>query len=426
MCGKVLAIVAGVAANAMLTRLMPPEEVGIYFLMISLATLGVLLAQAGQNQAAVRFIARLRGLNLSGQVGSVVIRAFIITALASLLVAVCYMLFVEGPAVRLFHSGLMTVGSGLLAAWIVLNAMRSLAAECLRGMEDIRLATLFEGLLTSLLFAFLMGLAWMTRDSLSLQQVIVMTFLASLFSMMFALYIVWRRTSPFSFRGTVDMREMLRTGLPLLGGNLVVVVMTSLGLWVVGYMASASDAARYGAAARVMLLAQFPLLALNAMIPPMIARMHAEGKMPEMERLVRLAASLSLLASSLVLLVFVFWGDSLLALLFGDFYASAKWILVLLCIGVLGNAWSGFCGPVLMMTGFQNELVRMSLSAAFVTLIATWLLGSRFGPEGVAMAMSLGMIVLHLLMWYAVRRHLGIWTHAGGLLAFARNALASR
>ncbi|HCS12574.1 MAG: hypothetical protein COS82_06215 [Zetaproteobacteria bacterium CG06_land_8_20_14_3_00_59_53] len=424
--GKVLAIVAGVLANAMLTRLMSPEEVGIYFLMISIASVAVLFAQAGQNQAAVRFIARLRGQGLAASAGSVVIKAFLIAGSASLMMAVCYAFFVELLGYPLFHSELMVVGSLWVAAWIVLNALRALAAECLRGLEEIRLATLFEGLFSSLLFALLLLFVWLNRQDISLYQVIVITTCSALLSMLFALYSLGRRVVPLSSHGPVGVKELLRTGLPLLGGNIVVVLMTSLGLWVVGYLGTAEDAAQYGAAARVMLLAQFPLLALNAMLPPMIARIHAEGNIQEMERVVRLAASVALLGSGLVMLVFLFWGGDLLALLFGSFYADARWILVFLCIGVVANAWSGFCGPVLMMTGYHNELVRMSLWAASATLLATWVLGRSFGSEGVALAMSVGMIVLHLLMWLAVRRHIAIWTHAGGMLRFVMAYFASR
>lgn len=426
MSGKVLAIAAGVAANAMLTRLMSPEEVGIYFLMISLASLASLAALAGQNQAVIRFIGQLRGQGLGSQAGSVVGRCFAIVGTASLGMAFAYWLFVHLFGVSLFHLQLILVGSLWIALLVILNALRALAAECLRALEEIGLATWFEGLFTSLIFALLMLFAWLNWSSLSLYQAIVMTVIASLLSMLFALLILWRKVRPLSMHGPVGSGQLLRTGLPLLGGNLVVVVMTSLGLWVVGYLGTAADAAQYGAAARVMLLAQFPLLALNAMLPPMIARMHAEQRVPEMEQMVRLSASLALFCSSLVMIAFLLWGGALLALLFGSFYADARWILVFLCIGVLVNAWSGFCGPVLMMTGHHNELVRMSLWAALATLLATWVLGVSFGAEGVALAMSFGMIVLHVLMWLAVRRHLGIWTHAGGLLSYARAYLAAR
>jgi len=424
--GKVLAILAGVAANAILTRVMSPDEVGIYFLMISIASVAVLLGQAGQNQAAVRYIARLRGQGLGAHLGAVVTKSFIIVGSVSLVMAVAYALLVNLFGTSLFHSQLMTVGSLWLAAWIILSALRALAAECLRGVEDIRLATLFEGLLTSLLFALLMFLAWINWQVVSLYQVIVMTVCAALLSMIVALLALWRRAAPLSLHGPVSAAELLRTGLPLLGGNLVVVIMTSLGLWVVGYLGTASDAAQYGAATRVVLLAQFPLLALNAMLPPMIARMHAEHQMQEMERIIRFGAAVALSACGLVMLGFLLWGGNLLALLFGAFYADAKWILVFLCVGVVANAWAGFCGPVLMMTGYHNELMRMSVWAALATLAATWVLGTFLGAEGVALAMSFGMIVFHLLMWLAVRRHLGIWTHAGGLLPYARSYFASR
>lgn len=220
--GKVLAIVAGVLANAMLTRLMSPEEVGIYFLMISIASVAVLFAQAGQNQAAVRFIARLRGQGLAASAGSVVIKAFLIAGSASLMMAVCYAFFVELLGYPLFHSELMVVGSLWVAAWIVLNALRALAAECLRGLEEIRLATLFEGLFSSLLFALLLLFVWLNRQDISLYQVIVITTCSALLSMLFALYSLGRRVVPLSSHGPVGVKELLRTGLPLLGGNIVV------------------------------------------------------------------------------------------------------------------------------------------------------------------------------------------------------------
>jgi len=426
MSGKVLAIVAGVAANAILTRAMSPNEVGVYFLMISLTSVAVLAALVGQNQTVVRFIGQLRGQGLAEKAGSVVVRAFMIVGVASLLMALAYWVFVHLLGVSLFHSELMLVGSLWMALLIVFNSLRTLGAECLRGAEEIKLATVFEGLLTNLFFAVLLFIAWKKMGAVTLNQSIVMTACAAMLSMSLALWVVWRKSAPLCMQGPVKTPELLRTGFPLLGGNLVVVVMTSFGLWVVGYLATAEDAAQYGAATRLVMLAQFPLVALNAMLPPMIARMYAENKLVEMQRIIRLSASVALILASLALLIFLLWGDGLLALLFGDYYADAKWVLVLLCVGVVANAWAGYCGPVLMMTGYQNELMHMSLFAAAVTLLATWWMGTAYGAEGVALAMSLGMALLHLLMWLAVRKHLGIWTHAGGLTNYARNYIASR
>jgi len=410
---KVITILAGVIVNALLARMLEPQELGIYFLIFSIVTTAVLLAQMGLNQAVIRFIGELRGKGCESGIRDLLLKSFSIVGLSSVLFALIYLFFARNLAAELFHASLMAVGASLLAVWIVFTSLRSLAAECLRGFEAIGWATLFEGLLTSLLFLTFVAWLWFDGRAVDLYQVFVLLLLAASISMVFALYSLWRRVSSLGDEKRVGLSRLMSTSLPLLGSNIMFVFLSSFGLWMVGYLASPEDVAQYGAATRLVALAQFPLLALNAIVPPMIARMYARNEMMELQHLLRWCASLVLILTMLVMIVFVFWGGELLGLIFGSFYSQAHELLVILGLGVLANAWAGYCGPVLMMCGHQNAMLRQALLTVLLTIPAAIMLGTAFGAIGVAVSMSLGVTLLHVLWWWSVRSHLGIWTHAG-------------
>lgn len=413
--GKMLAMAAGVAANAMLTRLLSPDEVGTYFLIMSIGTVAALVAQMGLGQVVVRYIAEASGNGCESRIRDTVAKSFMVVMVTSALIACLYAVSVASWGVFLFHASLMSAGSILVAGWIVLTSLRMLAVECLRGFHDIRLATFFEGLLTSALFLLLMLWIWMDGQTVSLHRVIMLVVLAALVSAIAAMLMVWMKVSRLPYEQRVSLKELLRTGIPLLISNLTVVLMTTSGLWAVGFLTTTADTALYGTAVRLAVLLQFPLLALNAIVPPMVASMHARNETQALERILRMLASASFVASVCVMSIFTLWGKDILGMLFGSYYAGAYWILLLLGMGVVVNAWAGFCGPVLMMTGYQKELMRLSLTASVITLPVTVISGSVFGAEGVAAGMSFGMALLHVLMLLEVRRKLGIRTYATGM-----------
>lgn len=412
----------GIATNAILTRLLSPVEIGIYFLIMSIGAVVVLVAQMGLSQLVVRHVAEASGQGRESQIRDMVWKAFISVAVVSSILAVIYAASAPAWGVVLFHSPLMGVGTGLVAGWIVLTALRTLAAECFRGFHAIRLATLFEGLLTSLLFFLMMLWAWRDGHMVSLHRVLSVSLLAALGSAGVALGMLWTRLSRLPYERATSIHALLRAGLPLLVSNLIVVLMTSFGLWAVGFLTTSADAALYGTAARLVVLVQFPLLALNAVVPPMVAHMHARSEMQQLERTLRLLAFLCLLAALAVMLVFTLWGKAILGMLFGSYYAGAYGILLLLGAGIVANAWAGFCGPVLMMTGHQKELMRLSLLASVIMLPVTILSGRFFGAEGVAAGISIGVTILHILMLMAVYKKLHVRTYAAGIKQ-AREAL---
>jgi len=416
--GKVIMTVFGMLINIMLARLLEPDELGVYFLVLSLGSVAVLIGQVGQNQIVVRYIASQMALNQQGQIKDIILKAIVLTVIASCMISVFFYLFTVSIAPELFHSMLVLVGVFFMIGWIVLTATRSLIAECMRGFQDISRATFHEGVLASGVFLIFVSFLWIDGGTTQLKDVLFYMFISAVIAFIGAVFSLRMKIRSFPFDESIRWSEMIHPALPLLVSNIVFLLLTQMGIWFVAYFGSPSDVALYGAAFRLIAVMQFPLLVLNAVIPPLIAEQLAQNKKEKLERVLRLAASSVFMIVFLVELVLIVFGTEILSVLFGEFYSGAYWVLISLGTGILVNSWAGFCGPVLIMAGKQGLLVNIALISAVVACMLAVLLGGSFGTEGIAVSMALGFALQHILMLVWVRKDVGVWTCPGGFTRF--------
>src|SRR6266540_7549822 len=152
LAGRILSIVAGVAVNALLSRILTPAELGDYFLAFTIVLFASTLAELGMDIAIVRFVAGAIGIRQFGQARAA-IRAVLRCVLVATLAVMAVMALGPGHllATHVFHSTALAQIMGLASLWTAGLVFRSIFAEAFRGMHDLRFATLFEGLLTTIL-----------------------------------------------------------------------------------------------------------------------------------------------------------------------------------------------------------------------------------------------------------------------------------
>src|SRR5204863_3188496 len=138
-------VVATLASNVLAARLLGPAEFGAYLLVTTVIALGGLLAMAGLNEAALRFISEslaLRKLSLArAYVRRTLSRAGISSAIASIVVTVGFAALVLATRNSSQPAALLA----LVAVGIAVLAWQQLGAELLRAFGDLRLASLFSG-----------------------------------------------------------------------------------------------------------------------------------------------------------------------------------------------------------------------------------------------------------------------------------------
>ena len=413
------------AVNALIAHLLSPGEMGAYFLVLAVVSLAAVFSQFGMNQTVVRLVAESMGAKNPGRARAAVRLVFQMGLIAAFLVA--GILGVGGGewlATRVFGSSLMAGVIGVAAGLIIVTSCRGLMAEAFRGFHDIRLATFFSGPASNIVLIFLLGLWWVLQYQSNLGQVLALTFFSVATSAVIGGLLLRHRVNRLEGDGQLQKGEVLAVAWPLLITNLTFAALTQADLWIVGMFRPETDVAVYGAAMRLILLVVMPLQIVNAVVSPVIAEMHTQGKKRELERVLRTTTTLAGIPAFIVVVGFIFLGPIILGIVYGDFYRGGATVLALLSMGQLVNVWAGSCGLTLMMSGHERTLMKITIFSGILNVSGAMLAVQHFGLAGVASVAASAMILQNVFMLFLAKRNVGIWTHAQMSAAAIRQVLA--
>jgi O-antigen/teichoic acid export membrane protein len=416
--GRIVTVFTSLASNALMARLLSPQDFGLYFLAFSVVSVGAMFASSGLEQAVVRFVAESLGLNKVERARRALGRALVLGVLGSLVVAAAYLLFF-GHIVgnNLFHAPALTAVTGLVAGWIAVMALQALLSGAFRGFHDIRLFTIFGGLATGVLLTASLGVMWLLEDRASLTVVLLLAVSSGFANVVLAGWLLHRKVAHLPSRGvqseTIGYGEIVFVAWPLMVTKLTIFVLTQADLWIVGAFRPPEEVAIYGAAARAVFLVMTPLIIVNYVLPPLVAEMYAQGRERELERTLRATATLAGIPAFLVLVAFLLFGGPILGLVFGDYYRQAATILALLSGAQLVNVWAGASSVALLYTGHQTAIMKLSTASSLVTVGAGLAVVGPYGATGVAAVMGAGISIYNVVLLLVAKRKTGMWTHAG-------------
>jgi O-antigen/teichoic acid export membrane protein len=433
----------GIVTNALLARMLSPQEFGAYFLALSIVSLGAVVGSFGLPKTAVRLVAENMGLERSGRARRVIYTVLGLGVVGTLAASLAYLLVIGDLIGKyLFHSPLLVGVTGLIAGWIAISIVQEITAETFRGFHDIRWATLLGGLATGgksgglimrILLLGLVALIWVKSGETDLQTVMLVCIGSGSVSVLLSGWLLWGKVSSLGSKVAeeepVSPKEVLDDAIPFLVIALTAFVLLSSDIWILGVLGSGRDVAVYGAASRLVTFVAMPLLIVNLVLPPIVAEMYAQGKTARLERTLRTFSTVAGVPSLLVLVGFMLLGGPIMGLVYGKpIYQSGTAVLVLLILSAakLVAVWSGSCGLVLQFTGHQTSMLRVSLLTSplffVVAILATW----RYGPVGVASAAALTTTVQNVIMVLLAKRKTGMWTHVMFSLSPLRRVLSNR
>lgn len=411
---KLVVAFGGLALNALLTRLLPPQEVGAYFLIVSIATIGALLVQLGTHQAIVPLIAAALESPDASRVGRYVRAAFACFFLATALVGGIYwQIGGQWLGEVVFGSPLVAAVSGLTAVWIGLRGLQTLGSQILRGFHRIGLASVFEGALTSVLIVAVLAAVLVRRGQSSLGEVLMVTVAVLAVTTAMNIWSIGTICRQAGCGKGYDFSTVLKASLPLFVVSIAVPGIAEAHLWVLGEAVSEAEVAIYGAAYRVARVVVIPLLIINSVIPPMIAQLLAQGKQARVERVLRAAAVAAGVPSVVIVLLLAAGGTPLLGLLFGDYYAEGAGVLLILVAAQAVNALTGSPGVLLVASARQAVVMRFALLSGMLGLLVSIVAVDRFGYIGVAWGVAFGLVAHNVGMWAYCIIRMGVKTHMG-------------
>ncbi|MFZ0446871.1 MAG: oligosaccharide flippase family protein [Bacillus sp. (in: firmicutes)] len=434
--GKFFTTFMTLVINAILARMLAAEDVGIYFLAFNFALFGAYIGTIGFEQTVVRFIADNLGKKQLKNVSFMIKMSFIATMIGSALVGTIFFFSSDWIALSVFQSVGFSSISMILIFWMAANSFQILLGETFRGFQDIRFASIFGGVLSTAIFTLTLGgIVYFQWITLTLHSTIFIWVLSLAISNGIGLLTLARKIqllmkeAETDQKRTLPVKRIFSTTFPLMVVSVSIYILSQCDLWIIGGVGDDKDVAIYGAASKLAMLMSMPSLILNSVVSPIIAEKYAQGKIKGLERTLRTVATLGIIPALGLFLLFITLGKFILSIVFGStIYGSGEFILILLALKQLINAWVGSTGTVLAMAGRQKQLMNITLWTGVASIILSILLGSIYGGVGVALGFLIPGIISPLMMKRTasklvhVRADVDIW----GTIQFLKDRFKAR
>ena len=206
-----------------------------------------------------------------------------------------------------------------------------------------------------------------------------------------------------------DTREWVRTMGPLmLIAISQLVLSTQTDVLVVNAFLGKEATAVYGTASQLAALSGLAFTAFMLIVQPQIARLYAQRRVSDLQRLVSFVQLASLAVSLAAFLGLVVLGKWALGWFGSDFRAGYSVMLVLalgqICLSTVG----AIAGYLLTMTGHQREASRVIAGTAVENLVLALVLTPLLGLIGVALATGIAVVTRAVILAVIVRRTVGV------------------
>lgn len=240
------------------------------------------------------------------------------------------------------------------------------------------------------------------------QEAMVVHLAAAVGALAISAFIVRRfLPTPVTVAEPVTDDSWLRTAFPFMLISGLAMLNLRGGTVLVGMITDLDTVALYAVAVRLSGIMALSLTAVSAVVAPRIARLYTQQDMTALQKLVTYSTRGILLIALCAIVILILFGDQLLGL-FGDGFNAAYIALVVLAIGQLVNASTGVTGWLLLMTGNENTLGKISLFSTVIHYVLIIILLPTLGLVGAAIGTAAGNTINNILMVIFVYKKLKI------------------
>jgi O-antigen/teichoic acid export membrane protein len=421
--GAVFRQVSLLAISILLARWLGTGDLGVYWQSYAVLSLLELLALGGFGAAATRFVALHRAEGDAGAVRGTIRLALALTV--SISIALALALYVAAPwlAEEVFDDARLRVALGFVALTLPVMAFMDVCLAATKGFKSMKpfamIGFMFEpGLRVTLTVAFV-------AIGAGLRGAMGALFVSTLAASVLAARALHRLVGPDRVRRSYRPRQVLGFSAMSWMGELA----TSGLIWadtiLLGIYLNSDQVGVYNVATRVVVLASFVMLPINAAFAPRIADLYQRGRTETLRKTYAFATTWIVRLSLPAFIILVLFPRDVLAI-FGSGFAAAATVTIILAIGKSIDAATGPCAMMLNMSGRPGINMTDNVAALLLNIgLNLWLI-PRFGIVGSAIAWATALAVVNVARVVQVRITMGMWPFSGGVArAVAAGAIAT-
>jgi O-antigen/teichoic acid export membrane protein len=407
-----LAILGYLALNIVAARMLGAASFGYYVVLVTVTTFIGQFSLLGVHRAGLREAARADDPDTLAKLRRGVQAVLRIPLpITSVITGAVVLVWLGG--------GVSAVVIGILTAVLVYESGYGIVTtNFLRGLGHLRAASLLAGrsggaLVAVAQVACVLVVALVAPDS-GLPGVLLGTVVGYALPLLWVWWVL-EQSWPHTGRRARTLQDLMavvkrdwRFSFSQSGGFLN----STVELWLGAAMLAAGDASLFAAAQRIGRLLVIPATSLSIVFSPAIARLAKADNPRQLEKLVRTASTVTTLVSGVLWLPMVIAPQLVLRLVFSDTFAPAWAALVLISTGYLLNSVSGMSGTTLSMSHHEGDTALITWCVVAARLVSGAICAWFGGTIGLAASSAVISVIYYSATWTAVRRRLGISTHA--------------
>lgn len=426
--GQAFALVAGLAVQVLIVRVLSKAEYGAFAYALSLAMLAEAVTSFGLRRGVSRFMPTYEERGEDAKALGTLVFAFctilslgLVTMLA--LIGLRHMLTGSFPSPA-HAAAVLLIMSALTPAQALANLLDGVFAVYVRPGAIVVRKYVLTPLLRLVVVALL---ALESHDVRFLAAGYVLTAIVGLavYGTMLVPVLrdrgLWDRLR--TRRLQMPVGEVLRFTVPLLSTDVTRALLGGGNAVLLGIMATPGDVAELRAVVPVSLTMTYVLSAFGILFVPLAARLHARGELADLNRLYWQTAIWTAVLSFPVFITCTGLAGPLTRLLFGERYAHAAPLLAVLAVGHFVTAAAGPNGVLLGVLGRVRYVVFANLGAIVASVALNVALIPPLGALGAALATAATFVGLNAALQAGLGRDTGVHvldpTYASAYLALA-------
>jgi O-antigen/teichoic acid export membrane protein len=398
--GTMATIVFHFLTISFMTRYTTKEALGLYFLMLAIATAGKILSNLGLDLTLAKFL-----VSEPEETQQQTFAITIWTRLLAMLV-LCIVLYFAGTFILTRFDAELVAYQWYLPALFGLMSFRELFFYILQGLHQYKHYAFIQT--SSAMLKLLLTVIF--RDSLDLTTLLWIEFAMLGGSILIQLFVVpIKRLSPprMLFKPAI-IPQLFRFGVPLYTNSLLTYVSDFGGTYVIGLFLSPIAIASYEVAKKIPEGFSRLFTAFHVVYFPNLSALFAQNEVKNAEKLLNKSLILLSVMTAAVVLGALVFSYELVLLVGSEKYLDVQPAFVVIMLAVCLNLFANTIGYSLVAAGIPGYSTRINMVAMGLELMLSILFVPVVGYIGVGYSYVIMTLVALTMGYFFLRNHAGI------------------
>lgn len=413
---RVLGFIGGYMLSIMISNRLGAGAFGLYSIFLSLLALSTIPAKLGLDRALIRLLAEKgKEGKLKYRSTSLLAKSYWIAFLPVCLSALLLYFLAPLIAIKVYDNQNLVPVIQTAAFTVIPFAYLMIGSESFRGLSRAGAYSFTQHGLRQLLPLSILAVIFIFPIDYNVDLLAPRVFffgisMAAVFTG-FHLFSTAGKLSNAEGEAPPSAGSLVNLAVPMMLAASALVISSTADTLMLRIFESDATVGKYNAAIKLAAVISFSIASINTLAGPQFSRFYHSGDMKQFKQSVRFVSKLISVATLPVLLLIVFFPESLLEL-FGPEFVEAKSSLYILIVGYGFNAFAGPVDLILQMTGKQKTFQWILISSTVLNIALNALLIPAYGMEGAAIATTVSLILWNLSSLIYARRSFGFWTNS--------------